>query len=151
MKSHAILFLATVLFASAPASPLAAAEEPSAARYITSLLTVQCAAWNRGDIDQFMQAYAQTDTLRFASGGSVTLGWRPTLEGYKQRYPDKATMGTLAFTELEITVLAPDAAIAFGRWTLTRGKDKPTGLFTLTLRKTGTQWRIIQDHTSSGS
>ena len=126
------------------------ASEPSpAAREITALLTAQAAAWNRGDIDAFMQSYAQTDTLRFASGGTVTLGWRPTLERYKQRYPDRATMGTLAFTEIEVTELAPDAALAFGRWKLRREKDAPHGLFTLTLKKTAAGWRIIQDHTSS--
>lgn len=116
---------------------------------IEQLLTAQAAAWNRGDIDAFMQSYAKTDALRFASGGSVTLGWRPTLERYKKRYPDKVAMGTLAFTEIEVTEIAPDAAIAFGRWKLLRDKDAPHGLFTLTLKKTTEGWRIIQDHTSS--
>ena len=125
---------------------------PSAAtRDITTLLTAQSAAWNRGDIDGFMQGYAQTDTLRFASGGNVTYGWRPTLEGYKKHYPDKAAMGTLTFSELVITELAPDAALVFGRWQLTREKDTPHGLFTLTLQKTAAGWRIIHDHTSSAA
>ena len=128
---------------------LICAAHASASSDITALLTAQAAAWNRGDIDGFMQAYQQTDMLRFASGATVTLGWRATRDGYKQRYPDRATMGTLAFSDLEITELAPDAAIAFGRWTLTREKDAPSGLFTLTLEKTPAGWRIIQDHTSS--
>lgn len=128
------------------------AGEPSAARIadeITTVLTTQAAAWNRGDIDGFMQVYLQTDELRFASGGTITRGWRATLERYKKRYPDKTAMGTLAFTDIEVTSLAPDAAIAFGHWKLTREKDTPNGLFTLTLRKTPEGWRIIQDHTSS--
>ncbi len=116
---------------------------------IAQLLAAQSAAWNRGDIEGFMQGYLQSDELRFASGGNVTYGWRATLERYKKGYPDKAAMGTLAFTELVVTPLAPDAAIAFGRWQLTREKDAPGGLFTLTLRKTAGGWRIIQDHTSS--
>jgi len=70
-------------------------------------------------------------------------------------------MGTLAFTDLTVTEPAPDAALVFGHWQLTREKDTPHGLFTLTLKKTaaglpasggakGDQgWRIIQDHTSS--
>src|SRR5438309_1473952 len=74
---------------------------------ITALLTAQTAAWNRGDIDGFMQAYLESDLLRFASGASVTRGWRATRDGYKQRYPDRATMGTLEFSELEITELSP--------------------------------------------
>jgi ketosteroid isomerase-like protein len=129
---------------------LRAAEQPAAnpAAEITAVLTAQSAAWNRGDIDGFMEAYLKTDDLRFASGSKVTYGWQATRDGYKQRYPDKATMGELTFSELAITPLAPDAAIAFGRWKLTREKDTPNGLFTLTLKKTSAGWRIIQDHTS---
>jgi len=138
-----VIFAAVARAAEAPAS--------AAVRDITALLTAQSAAWNRGDIDGFMQGYAQTDTLRFASGGTVTYGWRATLEGYKKRYPDKAAMGTLAFSELVVTELAPDAALVFGRWQLTREKDTPHGLFTLTLKKTAAGWRIIQDHTSSAA
>jgi ketosteroid isomerase-like protein len=120
-----------------------------AAREITAVLATQAAAWNRGDIDGFMQGYAQSDDLRFASGGTVTYGWRTTLERYKQRYPDQAAMGTLEFSELVVTQLAPDAALVFGRWKLIREKDAPHGLFTLTLKKMPAGWRIIQDHTSS--
>jgi ketosteroid isomerase-like protein len=140
MKTLKAAFVLIALSVSAHATP---------ASEITAVLTAQSAAWNRGDIDAFMQSYAQIDTLSFASGGKVTLGWRPTLDGYKKRYPDKAAMGTLTFTAIEITELAPDAAIAFGRWKLTREKDTPHGLFTLTLKKTSAGWRIIQDHTSS--
>jgi ketosteroid isomerase-like protein len=149
MKSFhplAFRFLSALMFV-----PVASGADDSAtSRKILELLTAQSAAWNRGDIDAFMQGYLQSDSLRFASGGTVTLGWRRTLEGYKRRYPDRAAMGTLTFSEIEITELAPDAAIAFGRWKLTREKDTPQGLFTLTLRKTADGWRIIQDHTSSG-
>jgi ketosteroid isomerase-like protein len=134
-----------------PSGPAAAAPAGDATRDIAALLAAQAGAWNRGDIDAFMTAYAATDDLRFASGGTVTYGWRATLERYKQRYPDKAAMGTLAFTELVVTELAPDAALVFGRWQLTREKDAPHGLFTLTLKKTAAGWRIIHDHTSSAT
>jgi ketosteroid isomerase-like protein len=118
---------------------------------ITRLLTEQSAAWNRGDIPAFMSGYWKSPELRFASGGNVTRGWQPTLERYQKSYPDKAAMGQLAFTELEITSLGADSANAFGRWRLTREKDSPSGLFTLTLRRFPEGWRIIQDHTSSAS
>jgi ketosteroid isomerase-like protein len=123
----------------------------SATSDITALLAAQAAAWNRGDLNGFMQAYAQTDDLRFASGDTVTYGWRPTLERYRQRYPDKAAMGTLAYSDLVVTGLAPDAALVFGHWQLTRAKDTPHGLFTLTLKKSAAGWRIIFDHTSSAN
>ena len=116
---------------------------------IKAVLTMQQAAWNRGDIDGFMAGYVQSDDLRFASGGTITYGWQTTLEHYRQHYPDQATMGTLAFSDLVVTVLAPNAALVFGKWELTRASDKPHGLFTLTLKKTAAGWRIFQDHTSS--
>jgi ketosteroid isomerase-like protein len=126
----------------------ARAETSPATTEITAVLTAQAAAWNRGDIDGFMAGYAPQADLRFASGGNITRGWQPTLERYKQSYPDHAAMGTLSFTDVEVTVLAPDAAIVFGHWALQRGKDAPHGLFTLTFKKFPAGWRIIQDHTS---
>ena len=127
-----------------------AAASPTTAE-ILQILQTQADAWNRGDIDAFMQTYAPVDDLRFASGGTVTYGWKPTLERYKQRYPDRAAMGTLAFSELAVTELSPDAALVFGHWRLTRASDTPHGLFTLLVRRTPAGWKIFSDHTSSAS
>lgn len=96
-----------------------------------------------------MQGYAQSDSLRFASGANVQRGWKAALERYKKSYPNKAAMGTLTFSDLEITTLAPDAALVLGRWKLHREKDEPEGLFTLVFRYTASGWRILHDHTSA--
>lgn len=116
---------------------------------IRTVLRDQAAAWNRGDLNGFMQAYDHADSLRFASGGTITRGWQTTLERYQKRYPDRAAMGTLTYTLLDVNVLSPDAAVIFGRWELAREKDHPWGLFTLTMRRTPEGWRTIADHTSS--
>lgn len=58
-------------------------------------------------------------------------------------------MGTLRFSDLEITPLAPDAALVLGRWRLDREKDAPGGSFTLVMRKLSEGWRVVHDHTSS--
>ncbi len=143
-----LVFLGAWFFACLVA-PLHAASDDVAA--IKQVLAAQSAAWNRGDIDAFMQGYWKSDELRFASGGTITYGWQTTLERYKNHYPDKATMGTLAFTIQDVNVLSPSAAVVFGRWELTREKDKPWGLFTLTFRKIDGAWVIVSDHTSSGA
>jgi ketosteroid isomerase-like protein len=142
MRYSCLSLLLGLVFVSARGEP------PPATAEITAVLTTQAAAWNRGDIDAFMAGYAPLADLRFASGGNVTRGWQPTLERYKKSYPDHAAMGLLTFTDLEVTVLAPDAAIVFGHWALQREKDAPHGLFTLTFKKFAEGWRIIQDHTS---
>ena len=122
-----------------------------AATQIERVLADQAAAWNRGDIDAFMEGYAKTPSLRFASGGGVTYGWQQTLDRYKQRYPDRAAMGTLTFSDLDVTPLPPDAALVFGRWRLQTEKGAPDGLFTLLFRRTGDGWRIVADHTSAAA
>lgn len=118
---------------------------------IEHVLTTQADAWNHGDIDGFMEGYAKLPTLRFASGGTVTYGWQETLARYKQHYPDRAAMGTLAFSDLDVNVLAPDAATVFGHWRLKTERGEPNGLFTLLFRKTEAGWRIVADHTSAAN
>jgi beta-aspartyl-peptidase (threonine type) len=71
---------------------------------------------------------------------------------YRKRYQAEGrAMGSLEFSGVEVIVLAPDAALARGRWRLTMPDgQKPGGLFTLLLRKLPEGWRIVHDHTSAG-
>jgi len=115
---------------------------------IRAVMNDQVAAWNRGDIDGFMHGYWNSPKLTFVSGTNVTRGWQPTLDRYKKNYDSREKMGTLAFSDLEITVLSKDAAVVLGSWSLAREKDNPHGKFTLVFRKFKDGWRIVQDHTS---
>jgi ketosteroid isomerase-like protein len=115
---------------------------------ITKVMTDQAEAWNRGDIDGFMRGYWNSDKLLFVSGANVTRGWQPTLDRHKKSYDSRAKMGTLTFSDLEITVLSRDAAVVLGSWSLARDGDNPHGKFTLTFRIFKEGWRIIIDHTS---
>ena len=116
---------------------------------IVETLSRQDAAWNAGDIEGFMQDYWKSEDLRFASRGDVKRGWQDTFDGYMNRYPDKATMGELRFTDLEVQILSARDALVFGRWELIRASDKPNGLFTLHMHKVDGRWQIMSDHTSS--
>lgn len=140
-----VLFAFLLLF-----TPLARAADATAIQAaVRAVLDQQESDWNAGNIERFMRGYDQSSTTRFASGGNVTLGWQAVLERYRRTYSDKAAMGKLTFSDLDITVAADDAAVAFGRWHLQRAKDELSGLFTLILRKTEAGWKIIHDHTSS--
>jgi ketosteroid isomerase-like protein len=116
---------------------------------ILAVLEHQVAAWNGGDQESFMEGYMKSDSLRFASGATVQYGWQTTLDRYRTAYPDRAAMGRLTFSELDIRVLSPEYALVFGRWRLKRERDMPGGLFTLLFRKVDGQWVIVHDHTSS--
>jgi len=140
-----LLILAATVFGSAAA----AAAEPTAE--ICEILHAQQRAWNRGDIDGFMSGYARSRSTIFVSEDTVTRGWQTVRNRYKKKYSDREKMGTLAFSDLEITPLGPSAAIVIGRWQLKRKIDKPHGRFTLVFRHLTEGWRIVHDHTSAAA
>ena len=115
---------------------------------IAQVMTEQEAAWNRGDLEAYMQGYWHSDKMRFVSNGKFRYGWDETLAAYKQHYPDKATLGQLKFTIKDIKMLSNYAALVVGRWELTREKDSPKGVFTLLFEKIDDKWVITHDHSS---
>ena len=116
---------------------------------IRALLETQSDAWNRGDIEAFMAGYWKSEQTTFSGANGVLRGWQAVLDRYKRDYPDRAAMGTLTFSELEITPLGHDAALVLGRWRLDRANGPVGGVFSLVLRKFPEGWRIIHDHTST--
>jgi len=115
---------------------------------VKNVLEVQTNAWNKCDIEGFMEGYWKSGDLSFTSGNRNTRGWQATLDNYKKGYPDCDKMGKLSFSELDVTVLSKKSAMVRGRFLLERKEDKPTGLFTLIFRKFRDGWKIIHDHTS---
>jgi beta-aspartyl-peptidase (threonine type) len=116
---------------------------------LKALLTAQAADWNRGDIDGFMRGYWKSAKTTFAGASGISRGWQTVLEHYHKNYPNRATMGHLDFSEIEITPLGNDAALILGRWHLNRDAGAVGGIFTLVARKFPEGWRIIHDHTST--
>ena len=125
--------------------------EQRTATEINKVLKAQAQAWNRGDIDGYMQGYARAATTQFVSGDTLTRGWETVRDRYKAKYDSRDKMGTLAFADVKVTELAPDAAMAVGRWRLKRNNDQPHGRFTLLFRRSPEGWRIVHDHTSSAT
>lgn len=115
--------------------------------HVERLLDAQAEAWNRGDVEAFMDGYWRSPELTFSSGGKTERGWDATLARYRAKYATRAQMGHLAFTDLEVHPLGPDAAYALGRWHLER--EAPIGgNFTLVLAVVDGAWKILHDHTS---
>jgi uncharacterized protein (TIGR02246 family) len=117
---------------------------------IEATLAAQRDAWNRGDLETFMQAYTR-EHLVFTSGGNIRRGWDETLARYRERYAEGGNMGRLAFTDLEIRSVAPDAAVVLGRWEVSESQEAGRGVFTLVMVREGDAWRIVHDHTSAAA
>jgi ketosteroid isomerase-like protein len=124
-------------------------EAANALTQIRSVLQAQQDAWNRDDIDGFMNGYARSASTVFISEDTIRRGWQIVRDRYKEKYSSRAKMGTLTFSGLEITLLSSDSAVASGRWRLKRANDQPHGRFTLILRRLPEGWRIVHDHTSA--
>ena len=127
------------------------AKSDRSAEAVRAVIEAQAAAWNRGDIEGYMDGYERSPETLFISGDNVTRGWQTVLERYKARYDTREKMGTLAFSELEFKPLSEFYIMAVGRWQLTRAADTPHGRFTLLFRRTAKGWRIVHDHTSAAA
>lgn len=115
---------------------------------ILAVMDGQEAAWNKGDLEGFMEGYWQSDSLRFIGKSGITYGWQPTLDNYRKGYPDRAAMGQLRFTILRVEGMGKGWAHVTGRWELQREQDMPNGYFTLVWRKLSGKWVIVADHSS---
>lgn len=130
-----LLFIAPILTASDTAD-------------VIHVIEAQQAAWNRGDIPAFMDTYSGDCTF---VGSEILRGRDAVLARYRKRYPTKAAMGTLRFSDLAVTPLGTNYASVIGRFRLERPErdgGNTHGVFTLLFRKTPHGWKILLDHTS---
>ncbi len=115
---------------------------------IRQLLNDQTRAWNRGDVDSFMETYWKNDSLMFIGKNGITYGWTNTLNNYKKNYPDTAAMGKLSFNILLVKCLSVEYFQVIGKWHLRRSMGDLSGYYTLLLKKINGKWVIIADHSS---
>lgn len=149
MRKTLLFLLATLLLA-----PCARADDESDA--IRGVLAAQQAAWNRGDIDSFVQPYKDSPDTTFI-GATIRHGYARILESYKKNYAGKAQMGTLTYADIDVRLLpcadgqAHYAAVT-GRFHLDRtahgAAAKDDGVFSLLWEKTSDGWKIVLDHSS---
>lgn len=157
MKANSLKSVVIVLLLAAaisPASPQVIAQSRSsydikAADAIKAVINAQAAAWNRGDLEGYMDGYDRSPNTEFVGGDTITRGWQTVLDRYRKNYSSREKMGALTFSDLRITILSKDAALVLGRWHLKRANDDPHGTFSLLFRKTKAGWRIVHDHSSS--
>ena len=116
---------------------------------IRAVLDAQRDAWNRGDIDGYMDGYARMGSTVFISGDNITRGWQTVRDRYKRGYDSREKMGTLTFSEVEVSLINANTAVVIGHWQLHRANDEPKGRFTLIFKRLPIGWRIVHDHTSS--
>jgi ketosteroid isomerase-like protein len=142
------LFLATTLSACAQDDQLKTASKQELD--IIKVLVAQEDAWNKGDLQAFIQGYKNSPDTLFVTH-QVFRGVDGMIDEYRHNYPTKAAMGTLGFSELEVHPLDEKFAVVLGKYHLDRGKKdggNADGIFSLVFEKTDQGWKIIVDHTT---
>lgn len=138
-----IIFCIGLLFAMHSVSAQSAAEKS-----VRAILQNQILAWNKGDIEEYMSGYWQSDSLVFVGKAGPTYGWKQTLDRYKRSYDSKEKMGTLSFQLLQVKRIDKQHYFVLGQWSLKRTVGDVGGHFTLLFRRFKEGWRIVVDHSS---
>ena len=138
----------TILIAVLLVISLVAAAQGKDEQKIKEILGRQTAAWNRGDIEGFMQTYWKSDSLMFIGKNGVKYGWQATLDNYRKSYPDKTAMGQLSFDILAIKKISPHYYYLVGKWMLKRTIGDLQGHFDLLIKRVKGEWKIVADHSS---
>jgi hypothetical protein len=58
-----------------------------------------------------MKGYARSASTVFVSQDEVSRGWETVRDRYRMKYSDRTKMGTLSFSEIQVTTLSADAAV----------------------------------------
>jgi ketosteroid isomerase-like protein len=148
---HAALSLALFL----PAALLHAQQDPlhTASRQELSIIKVLLAqenAWNKGDLAGYVNGFKDSPDTLFITH-QIFRGFAGLLDEYKHDYPNRAAMGTLSFSDLEVHPLDENFAVVTGKYRLERGKKdggNTEGLFSLVFENTDNGWKIVVDHTT---
>jgi len=104
-------------------------------------------AWNRADLDGFLDAYWDSSERTFFSNGRMFRGHDEIAALMRDRY--KGGMGRLTYGEPHFEVVGRDVAVVSGEWAvqLPNGQER-RGLGTAVVRKVNGRWRIVHDHSS---
>ena len=116
---------------------------------VRDVTAAQVAAWNRGDLNGFLNGYLRSEDIVFTAGGAVFKGFGAMRARYVERYGvDQTRMGTLAIEIVQVQGLGADGALVLGRWRVDTSERRIGGMCTLALERQDDTWRIVHDHTS---
>lgn len=114
------------------------------------MLNASADAWNRGDLDGFLDDYLDSPETAFV-GSTLALGVEQIRRRYLESYwKDGRPDERLRFENLHVRPLGDEHALARGTYVLTdaAGAETGRGMFSLVLVRTPAGWRIIHDHSS---
>ncbi|MCX7550946.1 YybH family protein [Xanthomarina sp. F2636L] len=116
---------------------------------ILAVLSLQETAWNKHDLEGYMEGYWRNDSLKFYDKNGLTFGWNKTLANYKKGYPTQAESGVLKFVINDLSKIEDNSYWVMGEYHLTREIGNANGVFIIIFKKINNEWKIIADMTAN--
>ncbi len=140
----------TVIAAGCATSPRAVPSDAAEYRAeIAGMMLQSAAAWNRGDLDGFMDDYVPANEATYVGGRGLLRGRVAIRNVYAARFAPGATRDSLSFDLQDVNPLADDLAHVIAFYILSRGDSVVArGPTSLVMRREGGRWRIVHDHSS---
>jgi uncharacterized protein (TIGR02246 family) len=147
---HTYSRLATLLFLLACATPRGVGVDGDLRAEFSTMLDRSARAWNRGDLDAFMEDYVDSSRTTYVGRRGVVLHGRAAIrEVYAPRFAPGGVRDSLSFEDLEVDSLAPGVAHVLAYYVLSRGDSTVArGPTSLVMLRVGGRWRIVHDHSS---
>ncbi|CAH8285228.1 uncharacterized protein DUF4440 [Mariniflexile fucanivorans] len=112
---------------------------------IMAVLKAQRIAWSKNNIEEYMEGYWKSDSLKFYGPHGLTSGWENTLIRYEKAYPTEDHTGKLSYKINVITKISDDAYYVLGEYHIKREVGNADGIFMLVFKRINGQWKIIAD------
>jgi uncharacterized protein (TIGR02246 family) len=133
----------------APASTPTFTQQQVDVQAITKVLNDQYAAWNRQDLEGYLNSFWNSPNLLFVTDGQVLLGWAEVKAMIGRYYTDRNAMGVATPERVQVNMISGDSATTVDWWTVQFKTVNVHGISTSSWRKFPEGWRIIETHTSS--
>ena len=113
------------------------------------MMNRSAAAWNRGDLDAFVDDYAAGMETSFIGRTGIVHGRDAIRAVYAPRFGPGGVRDSLSFENTEVDVLGPDVINVIAYYRLSRGDSTVArGPTSLVMRRSDGRWRIVHDHSS---
>jgi uncharacterized protein (TIGR02246 family) len=117
---------------------------------VVRIVLAQENAWNKGDLDGFLAGFKDASDTQSVLGNRAK-GMVEIRNAFHTNYPNRESMGTIEYSDVEARVLGENFALATGKYHLERSKKyggPAEGTFTEVMEKTPKGWQIIFNETT---
>ena len=105
-------------------------------------------AWNRHDLDGYLDGFWRSDSLILVVEGETVRGWDLLSKALHTGYPNPTEMGNVTLDRVQVQMLSSDLALALTWDTVSFPKKKEFGTSTIVMKKLPEGWRVAVMHTS---